>query len=310
YKRIVLYKMVSSLLLLAVTAVLATAEQVPCTTGEQQCKGHQSLSIVNNNHYCCGHGFNLQWRSPANNDQSPATCICDRQFYEIDCVEGNVQCQDATSFVSDGYTTKCCPVGYSMNSVSNSFINGVKVDYCKCTRSGTIGRQMTEAEKAQFTQAMSQFSQGLQTGLNQMQQTLNTNLGSLGGFMSGITDGLRRSLNTVANQFGALALQSGNMSQAQPALPASPYDLRQRRFQQLQRRLQQRQPSGRGSAMWDRLNGNPALSQMMTPNWWFGQDWRGLYANQTAQNSNTTRTNEANPSVASPLPAQNATVKV
>ncbi|BFZ15555.1 hypothetical protein BsWGS_18594 [Bradybaena similaris] len=141
---------------------------------------------------------------------------------------------------------------------------------------------------------MANFSQNLKANMKEMQQTLhenlqniNSNIGTVlgGGFLNGLT----RSLNRMSSDLGSTlqnainqVARANNIAQTvQPRLPwqGSIWDLQQRRLQQQQRRL-----NGYGLSYWDRLSRNPAISQMMSPSFWFSNIWNGLYGhrNQTA----------------------------
>ncbi|CAL1538081.1 unnamed protein product [Lymnaea stagnalis] len=260
------------------TVLGALAEQVPCNMGKPACEASESLSIVSNNYYCCETGFNMQWKNELVNGSSTTECFCNRHFYVTDCIEDRVQCEGASSVTSDGTLVKCCKNGDSMNSVTNSVINGVRADYCRCIKyvtsavGGPLRRIPTERPRDQnipppdfrngFGHFAGRFLEGFGQGLREHFQAA----GDLSPQTSGNPDtaaGLPRETNQV----------QGSRSR-QPL-----FDLQQRMFQLIQPRrlLQPVGNRGVGSGFIDRVSQNPLVMQLVDPRWWFNQDWRGAF---------------------------------
>lgn len=59
---------------------------------------------------------------------------------EEPCLEGVARCRDGTSFSTDSRgVIRCCMPGFILNSATNTYINGVLVDFCSCQRMPNVG---------------------------------------------------------------------------------------------------------------------------------------------------------------------------
>ncbi|XP_059161559.1 uncharacterized protein LOC131944764 [Physella acuta] len=187
------------------------AEFVACTNGRQLCDTAESLSIVNNNFFCCEPGFSIQWRR--SNSSVNSECVCERFYQETPCIEDEYQCRGATSRTSDGVKVKCCLHGDRLNSVSNSMINGVMANYCKCIRYVTSDnpsgqtvrppapRQMTPMEEMQMLGALGLLPEELQAQMGPMSGQAQNNVdASLGRWASSFMEGLVQGLVKAVDQ--------------------------------------------------------------------------------------------------------------
>ncbi|XP_059161606.1 uncharacterized protein LOC131944804 isoform X2 [Physella acuta] len=278
--------MLSLLVLTLSMSVAVFAEQIPCNSGRTSCEGSESLSIINNNHLCCDYGFNMQLKSETINGTVTPVCVCNRHFYATDCIEGQLQCQDATSLTSNGLTVKCCKNGASMNSVSSSVINGVSADYCKCIRYAGGNNFVNDLINDPIRKTIGDQLKGLQD-LGSLYRTP----GGIGQLTGNVLENIGRGLQESFSNFGDAVQQPGSQTTGsypvgQPPINSNnpptgrPFrfpmmNLQQRLFQLLPPRRQPGRNGGRNFL--DRVSQSPAIMQMVDPRWWFNRDWRGMF---------------------------------
>ena len=103
---------------------------------------------------------------------------------EEQCLEGVVQCRQASSFSRDSQgNLRCCMPGYALNSITNSVVNGVMMDLCTCTPMGSGGFMSTFLGNGGGAMLMSNFpSMAGMSGQNGNGQTGNVT-GTFGLFV-------------------------------------------------------------------------------------------------------------------------------
>ncbi|KAK7111365.1 uncharacterized protein [Littorina saxatilis] len=178
------------LLLLLSFVALAFGQQEtapePCLKTRAECSvGISSVSVINNNYFCCSAGFSMSWY---NNN-----CSCRKTSDVVPCGSGPQACRNANSFSSDGNgNTRCCQGGYSMSSMSG-FFNGQYVNTCSCSRPlngfGGIGGGVfinngggyvdPNFNQTEFNQRMSDWQQRFSAQMRGMQANLQRNLGNM-----------------------------------------------------------------------------------------------------------------------------------
>ncbi|XP_055870109.1 uncharacterized protein LOC106064007 isoform X2 [Biomphalaria glabrata] len=285
-------------LILLVVITGSVAEKAPCNTGYNQCgiMGSLSVSYINNNIYCCPSEFSLRWRSEVQNGTTRTVCICDRQFYESDCIEGQAQCQGATSTSFDGAVVRCCQNGETMNSAS-VFINGARSGYCKCRRQSGMGiwavrnspsssHEQQMLDQLQYWGQNGLLTEGMQYQANAVQKALNPNArsGGLGQWVTNFLEGLAQGLQgpnpasgSRSSGSGSQQVTSGNATSmgnssvdgAAPGLisMSSTYQRRNNRIQQrLQNAQQQLQQQQR------QIYGGGGLFSLFNPASWYRQN--------------------------------------
>uniref|UniRef100_A0A2C9JVK8 Uncharacterized protein n=1 Tax=Biomphalaria glabrata TaxID=6526 RepID=A0A2C9JVK8_BIOGL len=294
-------------LLFAVTVFVGClAQQVPCSTGKSVCEVSESLSIINNEHFCCEIGFNMQFKNRIINGTTQPECVCNRHYYVSDCIEDQLQCEGATSFTTDGNSVKCCRNGESMNSVMNSIVNGVRADYCRCIR--YVGNS---GSSRYFSRRPARPSSRI--------ASRNYFNGPLGfAQMAGqMLEGFGRGINDVATGFvnGDPVLQPVPGSVTPPVDATKPtgqpnsqrpsWQLFPQRMFQLVQPARLQQGMRRATNFFDRVSQNPMVMQLVDPRWWLNQDWRGMFRNDgpVAKSDSTTLSPITGQPVLMPLPA-------
>ncbi|XP_005099167.1 uncharacterized protein LOC101855102 [Aplysia californica] len=174
-----------------------SAEQVPCGSGQAACAGFAVNSVQNGNVFCCNDGFDIKWTSGS---QQP-TCMCERVYTERDCITGYENCAQVGSFSMINGKYQCCSNGESMTSVSQSFVNGVPVDYCKCRKSLNGNRLMTPEQKARLDATLQSIGQSVNTNLNQVFTGLDNVFGPGGNLFGrrGLVSNWRNAANRGVN---------------------------------------------------------------------------------------------------------------
>lgn len=120
---------VSLLVTLALVASTTFAREYNCTVDESLCTGSGMQTIfVSSLRMCCPPTatFSLNGEN--------CKCLEPDVIAEQQCLQGVVQCRDASSFSTDSRgLLRCCMHGFVLNSVTNSYVNGVLMDFCTCT---------------------------------------------------------------------------------------------------------------------------------------------------------------------------------
>lgn len=120
---------VTLMVTLAVVTSAVYALEYNCTADESLCTGSGMQTIfVSGLRMCCPPiaTFSLNGNS--------CQCVETGLVAEQQCLQGVAQCRDASSFSTDSRgLLRCCMRGFVLNSVTNSYINGVLMDFCTCT---------------------------------------------------------------------------------------------------------------------------------------------------------------------------------